>query len=96
MGSHNSQLYRNNRNAIKQRVAKTGEPCHLCGMPIDLNAGKAEPLSFTVDHVIPVSAGGTDLMNNLVPAHFKCNRIKSDQVVVGKPKKGSKATRKWW
>lgn len=34
----------------------------------------------TADHYIPVKRGGTHALDNLVPACWRCNRIKSDQM----------------
>lgn len=43
------------------------------------NYGKScEIGAWEVDHSLPVSRGGTDNMNNLVPACFFCNREKAD------------------
>jgi hypothetical protein len=36
---------------------------------------------MTVDHLIPLSAGGSDSPGNRVAAHQCCNRAKSNQVV---------------
>lgn len=55
-------FYRKNR-AI---VLKESTVCHLCGFDG----------SDSVDHVIPVSKGGTDDIENLRPAHLDCNRKK--------------------
>lgn len=54
-------------------------PCHLCGQPIDYQAHHLDPLSFSVDHVVPLNAGGPDTLDNTAPAHRKCNRDKSDK-----------------
>ena len=94
--THDSQLYKTNRVLLRRMVERTGQPCAYCGLPIDLNAPKSAPLSFTVDHVVPVSAGGSDRMDNLVPAHYRCNIAKSDKIAIQQPKKASKATRRWW
>jgi 5-methylcytosine-specific restriction endonuclease McrA len=36
-------------------------------------------IPFTIDHVIPVSEGGEDNLENLALACFHCNRYKSNQ-----------------
>jgi hypothetical protein len=38
---------------------------------------------FTIDHIIPISNGGTDSFENLALACFHCNRRKSDKRFVG-------------
>lgn len=34
--------------------------------------------AWEVDHSVPLSRGGTDRLNNLVPACIECNRSKQD------------------
>ncbi len=38
---------------------------------------------FTVDHIIPISSGGTNSLENLALACFHCNRHKSDKKSIG-------------
>ncbi|MGO4130870.1 HNH endonuclease [Janibacter sp. RAF20_2_2] len=65
------------RRRIAQQV-KAGAPCALCGRPIDLELAYPHPDSFTVDHITPTSHGGTDHYEQLRPAHFRCNRTRSN------------------
>lgn len=37
------------------------------------------PHHFTIDHILPVSAGGSDELSNLAYACFACNRYKQDK-----------------
>lgn len=60
-------------------LRKGQPPCHWCGKPIDYQAKYPAPDSYVVDHVIPLAAGGTDTLDNKVPAHQACNRDKSDK-----------------
>lgn len=54
-----------------------GEPCAVCGRPIDLSIPYPEPWSFVVDEIIPVAYGGDPLSwANTEPAHRWCNSIK--------------------
>lgn len=83
------------RGAIIARVA-AGEPCGLCGKPIDLSLpqtfrdrdGKVKraPWSLEVDEIVPVSKGGspTDLAN-LQPAHRLCNQRAGNKAKRFKP-----------
>lgn len=51
--------------------------CALCGSPISLG-GEKYLGGITVDHIIPKSQGGTLALDNVQPAHQKCNNIKGD------------------
>jgi hypothetical protein len=65
------------RKQVAQRV-EAGEPCCFCGGWIDLSRRYPDPWSFTVDHRIPTSRGGTDHSEQWRPAHAKCNRARSN------------------
>lgn len=91
-----SRLYKNNREILRRRAKLNNIPCYYCGMPFDWRTKNPySPLAFTADHVIPREAGGSDLMENLVPAHFKCNRAKGTQIAVPVKHTSRKATRVW-
>lgn len=47
--------------------------CWLCGDPVDVEVCVPDPTAPTLDHVMPVSHGGTDDPENLATAHFSCN-----------------------
>ena len=72
------------RRAIRNRWKAIGDPCHICGHPIDYSLGMVEdprtgklrphPMSFVVDEIVPVSLGGDPLdFANTRPAHWICN-----------------------
>ena len=91
-----SRLYKNNREILRRRAKLNNAPCYYCGMPFDRRTSNPySPLAFTADHVIPREAGGSDRMENLVPAHFKCNRAKGVNLVNPMPRNTRKATRIW-
>ncbi|WP_342669491.1 HNH endonuclease signature motif containing protein [Corynebacterium oculi] len=50
-------------------LAAHGTVCHLCGLPG----------ATTADHVVPRAAGGDDSLENLRPAHSKCNSARGDK-----------------
>ncbi len=52
--------------------------CGICGRPVDFNKRFPDPYSPTLDHIIPISKGGSPAsLDNLQLAHFRCNRLKS-------------------
>jgi 5-methylcytosine-specific restriction endonuclease McrA len=58
-----------------------GTDCHICGETIDLTASRqcgrdGWEKGLHIDHVIPLSKGGADSLENVRPAHGQCNIIK--------------------
>ena len=62
-----------------QRVIDTyGTVCHICSEEIDMSAprnctGDGWQKGLHLDHVIPISQGGPDTLDNVKPAHAYCN-----------------------
>ena len=72
----NGNLYRKNRAWLKAQ----GNPCALCGRPIDYSLGHLNPWAFEVDHIDPCAKGGALYDRaNLQAAHRICNQKKSDK-----------------
>jgi hypothetical protein len=66
--------------AVRQRANHCCEYCHT--------SEQWQYVRFTVDHVIPLSRGGSEGMDNLALACFHCNRRKSDRLTVVDPGSG--------
>ena len=76
IGEHRTAFDRN-----KKKIYATQSVCGICGQPVDFSLRYPNPMSKTVDHIIPINRGGhpSDLAN-LQLAHLSCNRQKSDKV----------------
>jgi hypothetical protein len=87
-------LYLNNAAKIRdQRIRENGfekiDPlevfrrdgwvCGICNKPIDRAASYPHPLSASVDHIKPVSKGGSHTLANVRCAHLSCNMKKSNK-----------------
>jgi 5-methylcytosine-specific restriction endonuclease McrA len=54
-------------------LARDGTRCALCGSAVIPSGHKADPLSATVDHKVPMSKGGGHTWENVQLAHRRCN-----------------------
>ena len=92
-GRHDKQYRRNRKRILSQESI-----CAICGRPVDKTLKAPDPMSATVDHIIPIAKHGhpTD-MNNLQLAHWICNRMKSDKILDAprQPRKNLKLSRDW-
>lgn len=61
----------------KQEVLnKTNGVCGICGELIDLTLKFPHKSSFSIDHIVPISKGGSNTIDNVQPAHLLCNCLK--------------------
>jgi len=82
----------NLRNKHRKRLRALALPCALCGRPIhyDEPSDFRHPWSFVIDEKIPVSLwnqygyesarAAAEDWDNLQPAHYICNALKSNRV----------------
>ena len=54
--------------------------CGLCGEPVDKDLAWPDPMSASLDHIIPLSRGGAHTLDNVQLAHLACNIRKNNQV----------------
>lgn len=54
--------------------------CQLCEEPIDQNCAWPDPMSASLDHVIPLARGGEHSRANAQAAHLRCNVQKGARV----------------
>lgn len=67
---------------VEDIISAWGTICYLCGTEIDFEANRGPGLpgweqGLHLDHVLPLSAGGPDTIDNVKPTHGKCNLRKS-------------------
>lgn len=55
--------------------------CHICGDVVDMGLPRTSRFGATLDHVIPISRGGKDCLENLRLAHWICNVRKSNKLI---------------
>ncbi|NEU75230.1 HNH endonuclease [Hassallia byssoidea VB512170] len=70
--SANRYISEATQHQVRQRANYLCEYCHA--------SEQWQYVPFTVDHVIPLSKGGVNCLENLALACFHCNRQKSDKV----------------
>lgn len=58
---------------LAEVAQRDGGICHLCRRRVDLSLSGRHPAGPTIDHLVPVSAGGTDDPKNVALAHRSCN-----------------------
>lgn len=61
------------RGTLRRLLLKKSNLCRICLEPI-YTGEKA-----TIDHIIPTSKGGADVLDNMQIAHKKCNELKGDK-----------------
>lgn len=59
--------------------------CQLCRKKVNRNAVVPHPKAPVLDHILPLSQGGTHEPANVQLACFMCNAIKSDGLYLGRP-----------
>jgi ribosomal protein L32 len=60
---------------------RDGWICHICGTPVRTDVDRLHPEGATIDHIVPISAGGHDVETNVATAHWRCNREKGTSTI---------------
>ena len=73
-------LFKQQYQANRKIIIATQSICAICGRPVDKSLKGYDPMSATVDHIIPVSRNGHPFaLENLQLTHRKCNLQKSNK-----------------
>lgn len=76
INSHNSDARRaigKPKLSVYELAVRDGRRCNICRRKIDLSLSGMAKWGPTIDHILPVSLGGTNDPNNLTLAHRCCN-----------------------
>lgn len=55
--------------------------CHLCGDAIDPRLRGDNWWRATLDHLLPLSKGGSHTLDNVASAHWRCNMDRGDTLL---------------
>jgi 5-methylcytosine-specific restriction endonuclease McrA len=61
-------------------IERDGNLCRLCNTEIDLALARNSRFGATIDHIVPLSLGGSDDIENMQLAHWICNIKKGNRV----------------
>jgi 5-methylcytosine-specific restriction endonuclease McrA len=86
--THKRRALKNNNGhtpyTVEGVLERWGTDCHICGEAVDLGAPRSArykgwELGLNLDHVIPLSLGGEDALENVKPSHGMCNVKKGNK-----------------
>lgn len=81
--------------SLRSRVwEKSQGICCLCGLQMMPDDQYGIELSYTIEHLIPRSQGGTNDLDNLDGSHQWCNQFKNGSLVEELPK-GYRQVLRW-
>lgn len=70
---------------LAEIAERDGRRCGICGRKVDMDLKYPHSLSASIDHIVPLSLGGTDLRTNVRLAHLgenvaRGNRCETEQM----------------
>lgn len=69
-------------------ISLYGTDCYICNEKIDMSASRRSgignnwEMGLNIDHVIPISLGGSDTLENVRPTHVICNIRKGNNLTI--------------
>lgn len=69
------------RISVDELAERDGFICYLCNGQVDMTVPRLSPNGATVDHIVPISRGGLDTLENIKLTHWKCNRAKGAKLI---------------
>ncbi len=73
VGGRNRRPYKPNNGHLKKHLLSKTDECGICGHQLDED-------DATIDHVIPLSRGGSNTVGNMQLAHEACNKAKGNHL----------------
>lgn len=67
MAKRRTAMNSHRKRDAKRRLHAVWPFCFVCGHPLKLSVA-------TIEHIVPLGAGGTDRLSNLALSHRPCNR----------------------
>ena len=55
---------------------RDGWVCQICGKPVNPDEKYPSSVSPSIDHIVPLSRGGSHTFENVQLTHLKCNKQK--------------------
>jgi hypothetical protein len=77
---------------MKRSVSVSADWCHICGLAIPNIYDHKHLIYGTIDHVIPLSKGGSKAISNRRAAHRICNYAKENKDLSGLDRDALRAT----
>lgn len=65
---------------VQALARRDGPVCWICTMGVDMSLSGSAPMGPTIDHLLPISKGGTNDKGNLALAHRSCNMRRGNRV----------------
>ena len=80
---HRALKYKTQTTPVNEKIVylRDGWICQHCKKRVDKRFKHPNPMCASLDHIIPLSQGGTHTYNNVQLAHFGCNRKKFNNIL---------------